>query len=473
MNARRLAAAAVGAAVVIAAVVVVMGTGTDTSRVSVRLASANGLRDGTVVKMGGVQVGTIKKLRIDRHDSVVAELSLDRKKAGPVTQGEAARIVTSNLLGSKYIELTRGRRGGPSMSFIPADRVTYPVDLDQVLNVLDADTRTRLQILINEAGISFTGRAADFNTILHELPHDFAAAQRLVDQVASDNRTLGQAVEHSSSFVSSLATERRQLGRVVDVAQSTMSTVAARRAALRATLAHAPATLASAQRFFADLRDAVTPLRPAARAISATTKPLSDTLDQLPSFRAAAKPTLDEATAAAPLLTQLGQQATPVVRRAVPVLHQAAQFANTAVPLTRTLGVSVDDALGVVEGWARAIQQGDALGHIFRGKAMVSAEALRTVLDQLTTVPAKRGAKTGAPNGPSTTASGGRPPAAGQPGSPSALGLKVPSVKLPKIKLPEIKLPGMPPIQLPSLGSDASTGQRSGASQLLDYLLGR
>ena len=37
-------------------------------------------------------------------------------------------------------------------------RITPSVDLDQVLDVLDAGTRTRLRILLNEAGVALAGR---------------------------------------------------------------------------------------------------------------------------------------------------------------------------------------------------------------------------------------------------------------------------------------------------------------------------
>jgi phospholipid/cholesterol/gamma-HCH transport system substrate-binding protein len=447
------------------AAVLMLGSGADGYRVSVQLQTANGLRDGSVVKIGGAQVGTIDELRVGANDTPVAELKLDKLKGVQISRDASAKVVASNLLGSKYIELEPGRAGGPPASSIAANRVGYPVDLDQVLNVLDADTRTRLQILINEAGVAFTGRQRDFNVVLQQLPRDFSAATRLLAEVAADNHTLGEAVDRSSRFVTRLSAERRQLSRLVRVTATTLGPLAERRADLRAALERAPGTLSTARAFLEDLRAAATPLRPAARAIADSTPSLTATLAELPAFRRAAKPTLDEAVRTAPALTRLGAKVTPTVRRAKPTLQSLASFARASAPLARTLDASANDVLGLVEGWARSIQQGDSLGHIFRGKAIVSAEALRTVLDhdlRQAAAKARRRAKrqktdTEERTGSRRNSSGGRGPLLDRRLLPDL-----------KLKLPDVPLPRL----LDPSSGHAQDNHTRGLGKLLDYLLG-
>jgi hypothetical protein len=163
-----------------------------------------------------------------------------------------------------------------------------------------------------------------------------------------------------------------------------MRTTALRRADLRQTLALAPGTLASAQRFLADLRSTAAPLGPAAQAITATAPRLTATLDALPAFQQAAEPALTTAIQVAPLLTELGVQATPVVVRANPTVQALADFARASGPLSTALNVSIDDALGLVEGWARSIQGRDYIGHVFHGRALLGPEFVRSLLSQLT-----------------------------------------------------------------------------------------
>ena len=78
---------------------------------------------------------------------------------------------------------------------------------------------------------------------------------------------------------------------------------------------------------------------------------------------------------------QLGDQATPVIRRAKPTLASLASFAREAAPLSQTLDVSIDDVMGLLEGWARAIQDRDGVGHMFHGKATIGADFFRALVN--------------------------------------------------------------------------------------------
>jgi ABC-type transporter Mla subunit MlaD len=146
-------------------------------------------------------------------------------------------------------------------------------------------------------------------------------------------------------------------------------------------LDRAPGTLQSLQRFLGDLRTTTRPLGPAARAISATAPGLTSTLAQLDPFQRAAEPALRQAIAVAPSLTRLGDKATPVIRRANPTLASLSGFAREAAPVTRLLDVSIDDTMGVLEGWARAIQDRDGVGHMFHGKATIGPDFFRSLVN--------------------------------------------------------------------------------------------
>ena len=72
-------------------------------------------------------------------------------------------VAAQNFLGQKRVQLDPGDAATPAPSGyeVPAENVTTPTDLDQVLNVLDADTRTRAMVLLNEAGAAVLGRRVD------------------------------------------------------------------------------------------------------------------------------------------------------------------------------------------------------------------------------------------------------------------------------------------------------------------------
>jgi hypothetical protein len=110
---------------------------------------------------------------------------------------------------------------------------------------------------------------------------------------------------------------------------------------------------------------------------------LRDTLTQIEPFTESAAPTLDAATRAAPKLSVLGRRATPDLRRVQPTVAALGELSTSLVPVSQTLSRSSDNALAILENWARAIQFRDGLGHVFRGEASFSPDALRTAVERL------------------------------------------------------------------------------------------
>jgi virulence factor Mce-like protein len=385
--------AGAGLVVAVAVLIAVIAHGGSESRyrVTLLMPTAEGIRKNSDVRMGGVTVGKVKDLRVTPADEVEADLDIDAGHT--IGTGASADILAVNLLGEKYVALDPGNtsRPQPSGLTIPSQRITPSVDLDQVLDVLDPDTRTRLRLLINEAGIALAGRGMDLNRVLAQLPGGLAQAAELLDQLVSDNRALTDVVDRADSFVSRLTAQKADLARFVESADGAAATFAAKAAALERTLATAPAALRTLRSFVTELRPASAPLGPAARTLAATAPKLDATLEALPAFRRVLVPTLDEAIKTAPSLTRLGVKATPVIRRAVPASAALTTFTDRVQPTTKVLGASIDDLLGVLEGWGRAIQGRDGLSHVFHGQVTLGADAVKTIIDAVTpAAPAKK-----------------------------------------------------------------------------------
>ncbi len=364
--------------------------GDDRYEVTIPVPNASGLRDGSAVKVGGVDRGTVK-LSIDRRDNVLLTLKLDRS-VGRVGKDAKVAIVAANFLGIKRVELLRGDATGnpaPDGYRLPASQLTTPTDLDQVLGVFDADTRARARILLDAAGEAVVGRKVDVSTLLRELPVGMQQAGPVLQQLATDDRTMDSLLARSDRFVAQVTAERRALSRLVDTLGQASATVAARRAALRQTLAAAPATLRDLRGFLGDLEDATGDLGPAARDITAAAPALRDTLAQVDEVQTAAAPALRSATAAAPQLTKLATGATPTLRRLRPTLQAAATLASDLPPVSDTLDHSADNVIAILENWSRAIQFRDSMGHVFRGEASFSPDLILSMVGRLT-APAKK-----------------------------------------------------------------------------------
>jgi virulence factor Mce-like protein len=383
------------------ATVAILTTGGDAPyKVRLYLSNASGLKSGSPVIVGGVTAGSVA-VKLDDRDRIVADLKLDNG-VGPVGKDASAAITATNFLGQKRVELTLGdtRDPAPSGAVLPAANVTTPTDLDQVLAVLDSDTRTRTMILLNEAGGAVFGRQVDIRSLLKDFPIGLSDAAGALHKLGADNRSLRDVVAHTGRFVAQVTAQRAALTRTVATVGQTAKLVATRRAELQTTLSRAPGTLRTLQRFLTQLDATARPLGPAARAIQQAAGPLSDTLAQVKPFTNAANPTLAEATAVAPVLTSLANRATPVLRRAAPVAGDLAVTSRALPPVADTLDHSADNVIAILENWSRAIQFRDGLGHVFRGEATVSAELLNSMLRRLLPATTGRGGKPADPKAP-------------------------------------------------------------------------
>jgi phospholipid/cholesterol/gamma-HCH transport system substrate-binding protein len=374
--------AALAAAVAVAAAAILLGGGERPYVVTAVYADGSGLTKDYDVKIDGVPAGTITRVDLDAEDHAVLTLELD-KGAVPIGAGATAFARPANLLGEKYVDLHLGdrRRPQPSGTVIPIARTGTPVELDDVLNTLDAGTRARLRILINEAGTALAGRGADLNALLAALPGGLDDTRRVVDDVNSENARVRRTISAADRVAAAVDGRRDDLQRVVTDAATALGAVAERRQQLGAAVAGAPPALAQLNGTFGDLRRASSDLVPAGRALRSAAPPLRQVLAALPSFSEQTAGTLREAQDLAPTLSRLGRQATPDVRRLGTTAHRLGAFAGDLAPVVRGLDRGVlRDAIGLMHGWSRVIARSDGLGHIFRVRVNVDQELLTSAL---------------------------------------------------------------------------------------------
>lgn len=83
------------------------GKNMDGYELRVKFERADGLHEGSDVKIGGIKVGQVARLELDPENySAVAVLSIDPKVKLPTDT--SAAIISENLLGGKYLCVTPG-----------------------------------------------------------------------------------------------------------------------------------------------------------------------------------------------------------------------------------------------------------------------------------------------------------------------------------------------------------------------------
>jgi phospholipid/cholesterol/gamma-HCH transport system substrate-binding protein len=435
---------------------------------------AAGLTKNSDVKIGGVAGGKVRKIVLSDRDTALVTLELD-KGAFPIGAGASAASRPVNLLGEKYVDMDPGDLSKPleSGSSIPMTRTSRPVELDDVLNMLQPDVRARLRILINEAGIGMQGRKADFNTILQQLPPALDQTGKLVRRFNDDNRTLGTLIDRSDRVLASISGKRGDLQSLLDAAAGTLETTVAKRRELADTVRAAPGALRQLRSTLGQVSDTATRLEPAAAQVRAASPSLAATLRDLPSFTADAKPTLAKATSVSPDLTRLATQGRPVVARLKPTAATLQDFAAKFAPLVKTFDEGgAHDFARFVNGWSRTVRRSDGLGHVFGLRILFDKEIVTTLLQRYVdpyTKPKPAGSKrkdspVKAPSLPDLRPGHGTVP------------------QLPKVTVPDVKLPTVPDVLHATkdavdkvLGSvthpSPQKSSGSDAGRLLDYLI--
>jgi phospholipid/cholesterol/gamma-HCH transport system substrate-binding protein len=363
----RVRALAYGAVVValVAVVIILSSGGSGGYTVTAEFRDVDGLKQGATVKVAGVPAGLVTKLVATKHNTALATLTLD-KGATPIGSGASVQVRPTDLLGEHYAQLNVGNLSNPqpSGSFIPTSRTSVPVELDQVLNMLNVDVRTRLRILINEAGLALAGRGADFNTLLANLPPNLSQAQAMLSQVSSENVTLQNLIAEGGRITTSVNGRRDEMGQLIGTAEEALHTVALRQGQLGATLQTAPGALHQLQSTLAQLGSASEAIIPAAQSLQATAAPLTTTLRELPPFARAADGTLVTARQVAPALERLGRGARQPVAALRPTARDVQTLTHSAAPIIGFLDQrAMRDVLWFVENWALAMKGRDNLGH--------------------------------------------------------------------------------------------------------------
>ena len=177
----RLLAIGVLAAAAVAGVVLLFFTGgEDTYDVEMRLDNANGLRNGSPVVVGGVNVGEVS---LEATDDDVQVTLMIREQYAPVGKDASATIIAQNALGQKQVRVELGDRSNPAPEGFTLDssRVVAATDIDQLLSTFDPDTRTRLAILINETGTAFAGRELSFKTFIRDFAPALSSGGEVLD----------------------------------------------------------------------------------------------------------------------------------------------------------------------------------------------------------------------------------------------------------------------------------------------------
>jgi phospholipid/cholesterol/gamma-HCH transport system substrate-binding protein len=213
--------------------------------------SAEGLTPQNDVVINGSRVGKVDSVSIAPDDGpsragaqVVLEID---GSAAPLHRGTRATIRPKGLLGNPFVEISPGPPGAeviPSGGTLPLQDTASPVDIDQVMDLFDPQTRKWIQTLTLQGGASLNNRGSDLNVFLAALPAIMQDTSAVTGKIAQQDQQLSALDVEFDRIAQMMASEDQAFRRDLTNGASLLDVTAAHEQQLKAELVYADQALA-------------------------------------------------------------------------------------------------------------------------------------------------------------------------------------------------------------------------------------
>jgi virulence factor Mce-like protein len=271
----------------------------------------------TPLRIAGVDVGTVTGAKLIAGRPVLT-LSVESQYA-PLYRNARIRVRPVTPLEDMYVDITsRGTKRAGQLTgndILPSSDTGSPVEVGEVLDVFQPNTRAYLGDLLNQLAAGLGGRGGS------ELKASFVAiapflvnAERVSAALARRRDDLAGLVHNFGSISQELALRDTQLQGFVDHADAVLGELARTSGPFAATIRELPGTLGSIDSAFSQLRAAEGALDPALRALGPVAGALPAGLTALGDFSRDAKPALVALRPGVTALRPLAETLRPTAR---------------------------------------------------------------------------------------------------------------------------------------------------------------
>jgi phospholipid/cholesterol/gamma-HCH transport system substrate-binding protein len=290
------AVGAVIAAVVLVALILFSGGVGGGYRVKARFLNAGQLVKGNPVQVGGVPIGSVKGIKITDNGQAEVELSIDGDHA-PLRQGTRAEIrqFSQSGLANRYVDLKLPPNTDdtiPDGGVIDTDKTVTQVDLDELYNTLDPETRRSLQDFFKGSAAEWRDVSDEANIGFQYLNPALSTSRRLFNELTKDTPLLQRFLVDSSRMVSALAERRDDLASLIGNLNDTTRALGSQKEALAESIGRLPPFMRRANTTFVNLRSTLDQVDPLVEASKPVAKRLGPFLSQARAFAADAEPTV-------------------------------------------------------------------------------------------------------------------------------------------------------------------------------------
>jgi phospholipid/cholesterol/gamma-HCH transport system substrate-binding protein len=372
MRRKRWVAAAVAAATVVGGVAL---RGGDSYEVQMVMPSAAQLSVRTPVWIRGHTAGKITGLRV-KDGKAVATLQIS-DDFGRLHDGTTSRVEWVSAIGERVLTVYPGAAKNaeiPDGSYLEAK--SSQVEVDQVLEALDAPTRLRLSSLLAQLNGTVDGREVDLRTTIRSASGTANALGEVLKAVGQDGPAVRSLVSELSEMTRLAASRRTKIASTVTNLNAVTGSVAQQQGALSSTLEKLPRTLKTARGTLAKVPAAsdstvslLKDLRPAAHKLPGVSADLGPTLQDL-------RPTVAELRPLMGAASDLLQQTPELLDVTHQVLPSVNDLAGDLGPAISFLRPYTPEGVGGLDNWGQAFAPYDGAGHTWAGLLAPGTSAL-------------------------------------------------------------------------------------------------
>ena len=288
---------------------------------------------GQTVRVAGVRVGDISKVELEDGLAVVT-MDIDRKFL-PIYRDATVLLRPKTGLKDMFLEMDPGTAAAGEFEeddSISVANTAPDVNLDEVLEALDGDTRAYLRTLLVSGGEALNGNGRNLGKLLGSLGPINRSLARLNREVATRRQNLANLIHNLNILTGRLGDEAPEIAALIDSSNSALGAIASQDANVQRATALLPGTLRDTRTTLSSVDEMAKVLGPTFRDL----RPFARRLDEIN------KTTRNLAKTATPALRD---EIRPFVRSArAPVrdLGPAAQSLATATPDLTTVASKIN-----------------------------------------------------------------------------------------------------------------------------------
>jgi phospholipid/cholesterol/gamma-HCH transport system substrate-binding protein len=233
-------------------------------RVKAVFESSNSIRKNSPVRIAGVNVGKVVKVE-GKPGTDAAVVTMEIKKKGlPIHKDATIKIRPRIFLeGNFFVDVKPGTPSAPTIDdgdTIPITQTATPVQFDQVLSILQSDTRSSLQKTLDGLGTGLTYKPpAAQDTDADPSARGQSAAESLNDAIVYGERAFKGTAIVTDAF---LGTQDHDLSRLIDGLNRTAEGLGRNEGQLKDLLTNFNTTLAATASESSNLQASVRLLGP-------------------------------------------------------------------------------------------------------------------------------------------------------------------------------------------------------------------